>query len=244
MIAEKLRKFQRQELIKKIEDEIKDHIAYNNSKIPRHKQRIEFFDEKVNIYKNILLENKSVEDVYNFVKDFSHKKNFKNIILKKIKQDYFKKATKEDYIKWLNGYLEDQNNDPTKYFHYDFNADNHIDPTFYIATKDIPILCFYGVGQFNLIVPKGINVETKYGTGHCNLYFMGDYQNVGDVPIYKDIIEDIEEKEKSGLDKISNNKKRKIFMLHNNKENKNIDNSWLHFISKIPFIKKYIKKRE
>jgi hypothetical protein len=96
-------------------------------------------------------------------------------------------ATPEDYAAWLLGYLL-KGGKPTHYYDYDMPRDE-----FYVAEEDFETAPLHGADSINIIVPGDVN--WKGGElGHCNLYLMKDFKNIGgDVPVYKDVVEIIGE---------------------------------------------------
>lgn len=91
-----------------------------------------------------------------------------------------RRASKFDYIKWLEDYLDRYNGGNVTHF-YDYPL-----PTeqFFVATKDIVITPLYGANAINIIVPKGINVTGA--RGHNNV-FSYNSEDLRFVPAYSNL---------------------------------------------------------
>lgn len=94
---------------------------------------------------------------------------------------YIIRATIEEYMDWVRGYIENGGK-PTHYYDYPFSQES-----FVIAKHNFTMMPRYGAKSINIIVPKGVYVMGK-DIGHSNLYFMDGYRQVGgNVPIYEDM---------------------------------------------------------
>ena len=91
-----------------------------------------------------------------------------------------RKAKVSDYVRWIDGYIS-SGGEPTHSYDYKFPDD------FYVAKKDFKTIGLCGALAIHIIVPAGI----KYlggDRGHCNIYLMEGYKNIGSfVPIYSNI---------------------------------------------------------
>ena len=91
-------------------------------------------------------------------------------------------ATRDDYKRWLIGYLR-SGGEPTHYYDYKFP-----EREFYVAVMDFRIQPLYGAFSFSIIVPKGIRFLGGE-LGHINLFLMDGFRNIGGwVPVYEDMI--------------------------------------------------------
>ena len=92
-----------------------------------------------------------------------------------------RQATKNDYMKWLKGFLEGGGN-VTHVYDYNMPLDKWL-----VVSEDFEILPLYGSRSNGIIVEN--NVEVEYGSeGHNNLYFMDGGVSPNFVPIYSDIV--------------------------------------------------------
>ena len=92
-------------------------------------------------------------------------------------------ASKSDYENWLRGYVK-SGGMPTHY--YDYNFDNR---NWFVAIRDFELKPLYGANAINVIVPNDVKYNGNYDIGHCNLYFMDGYRNIGgEVPLYRDMV--------------------------------------------------------
>jgi len=100
-------------------------------------------------------------------------------------------ASASDYQSWLDGFIR-KGGRVTHYYDYGFPlGDKNITPFNYpswtIAIADFKMIPLYGSHAVQIIVPRGI----KYlggDIGHCSLYFMDDFKNMGDwVPSYGNV---------------------------------------------------------
>ena len=112
----------------------------------------------------------------------------KNWIL--IKQRYtenFLSASKEEYQKWLDGWMK-QGNKPTHYY-FDFPYNYPFPPIiFFKATQDFTCIPLYGLFCINIIVLENIQIFDIKNKGHMNLYFMKDFKHSGFwIPIFNDM---------------------------------------------------------
>jgi len=86
-------------------------------------------------------------------------------------------ARASDYVAWLQGFLA-SGGELTHYYDYNLPSD------FYVAQEDIELIPLYGAASLSIIFPRGV----KYlggGLGHCNLYFMEDFGQLGGwIPVY------------------------------------------------------------
>ena len=91
-----------------------------------------------------------------------------------------RRATPSEYGTWLKGYM---NNGGKVTSTYTYTLPND----FFIAERDFKIVPFYGANSISIIVPKGIKYHSS-GLGHCNLYLMDGFKEIGGcVPLYSDI---------------------------------------------------------
>jgi hypothetical protein len=102
-------------------------------------------------------------------------------LLKKLR-----KATKEDYIPWLKGFVEKGGVPvPTQEpFNKEYSRDKYgfvsfYDPTFYVAESDLvfPARLYGWRAQISIIIPEGIRVE-KGDWGHNEFYFMDGFKHL------------------------------------------------------------------
>jgi hypothetical protein len=89
-------------------------------------------------------------------------KNVEELLKSKLK-----KATAEDYNRWLKGYI--CNGGQPHYVDHPFYANN-----MYIATEDFEISPLYGASKIDIIVPEGIKFLSGE-LGHIELYFEADH---------------------------------------------------------------------
>jgi hypothetical protein len=91
-----------------------------------------------------------------------------------------RRATVDDYKKWLEGYMR-SGKKPTHSYDY-LMPDN-----FYVVLDNFELEALYGSNAIEIIVPK--NVRFLGGElGHINLYFMDGFENKGGwVPVYDNI---------------------------------------------------------
>lgn len=88
------------------------------------------------------------------------------------------RATPNDYVAWLRGYLE-AGGTPTH--HYDYNMPE----SFMMATMSFELPAAYGAQSIQVIVPEGLTVRQN---GHCTVYNMADFTSCGRwVPMYNDV---------------------------------------------------------
>lgn len=91
-------------------------------------------------------------------------------------------ATKEDYMKWLKGYLENGGN-VTHVYDRNMGLDD-----WEVVTKDFVISQLYGASSKNLIIENGVTFKGG-AEGHNGMYFMDGFRlHCGIVPIYSDIV--------------------------------------------------------
>lgn len=89
------------------------------------------------------------------------------------------RATTDDYIKWLEGYMK-KGGKPTHCYGYPMGRHD-----WYIAQKDFELVPLYGADAVFIIVPANIKM-TGDDRGHNELFFMKDFSHEGIVPIYGD----------------------------------------------------------
>lgn len=104
------------------------------------------------------------------------KKTFNGLLQHKIKI-----ATKNDYCKWLCGFMSG-GGEISHVYDYEMNL-----KSWFVVESDFEISPLYGSYSVNLIVQKGVKL-IRGDKGHSNLYFMDDYSTSGEfVPVYIDI---------------------------------------------------------
>ena len=90
-----------------------------------------------------------------------------------------RKATVEDYARWLIAYLEEGEISHV----YDYNMPGR----FYIAQESGAVITpLHGAGHVNVIVPKGVTVEID-DRGHSGVYLHDPLKACGSVALYKDV---------------------------------------------------------
>ena len=92
-----------------------------------------------------------------------------------------RRATGEDYLGWLRGFLA-QGGMPSHNYDYPIARE-----PFYVAQKDFSLLPLYGAAALHIIVPHAYNC---WGTdpGHCAVFLHAGYQTArGWIPIYDDL---------------------------------------------------------
>lgn len=90
-----------------------------------------------------------------------------------------RRASVEDYLAWLMGYIE-KGGKPTHVYDYPFARWN-----WYVAIRHIKPIPLFGSNSFNIIVPAGVSVQPG-DWGHCNLFYMDGYSATMFVPIFED----------------------------------------------------------
>ncbi len=92
-----------------------------------------------------------------------------------------RRASVEDYRRWLIGYLENDGK-ITHVYDYQFGSWE-----WYIASDGLVVYPLYGVQSVNIIVPEGVEIEVK-GTSHNAIYYMDGFKkNDCIVPDFSDI---------------------------------------------------------
>jgi hypothetical protein len=100
-----------------------------------------------------------------------------------------RRATENDYIAWLVGYIRNGGR-PTHYYDYKMPLDN-----FYVAQEDFIMIPLYGSLSINVIVPENVNFLGGE-LGHCNIYLMKDFKTLGGwIPVYRGFYEKITDSE-------------------------------------------------
>lgn len=95
---------------------------------------------------------------------------------------HIKPASASHYKQWLTGYL-DNGGKPSHFYDYD------LPKSFYIATSNFISLNLCGSTAIHVIVPKGIDIDTSEGIGHCSFYLMSDFSIIGHwVPVYRNTV--------------------------------------------------------
>lgn len=94
-----------------------------------------------------------------------------------------RKASREDYIKWLEGFVN-ADNVPTHYYDYPFD---HQEDLFYMAIRNFELTPLYGAKSINIIVPEGIKILGGHH-GHSNVFCYDGYKHYGSVPVFSDTI--------------------------------------------------------
>ena len=103
-----------------------------------------------------------------FMKEMQRKQQ----MLREMRGKVMRPATKEDYEKWLRGYMM-RGGDIEHVLNYPFSEYG----SFWVATEDVELPGFYGALSFRLIVPAG--VEVTGDRGHCALFHMDSYTTEG-----------------------------------------------------------------
>jgi len=92
-------------------------------------------------------------------------------------------AIPSDYKAWLMGYLK-RGGKITQRYDYEMPA------RWYVAKGDIELEPLHGANSVNIIIPQGLNAWHPLGLGHCNLYFMKEFDQIGGwVPLYVNIFD-------------------------------------------------------
>lgn len=96
-------------------------------------------------------------------------------------KDVSRKATKEDYLLWLEGFLKNKG-EITHVYDYPINMTDFI-----FIEKDFYMSPLYGAQSIGLIIKKGVKCLGG-DKGHNELYYMDNFSQKGDfVPIYSDL---------------------------------------------------------
>ena len=91
-----------------------------------------------------------------------------------------RKATKHEYLKWIDGHLN-SGGAITHAYEYPMDLWN-----WYTATEDFEISPLYGSSDKNIIVPHGLNFTGSLG--HTNIFKMDDFEACGGcVPVFSDL---------------------------------------------------------
>ncbi len=125
--------------------------------------------------KELFLEEKSREEQIKIEKEheFQIKRYYQEMM------PHLQFASQDDYLKWLRGFLE--NGGKITHF-YDYMFPDG----FHKALRGFNMIPLCGSSAVQIIVPKGVEITSFQGLGHCDLYLMDGFKVQGGwVPIYK-----------------------------------------------------------
>lgn len=160
-LDEKIAVFKDEFLKTKQEKEKQQRLFQEKEELERAKEIIREFDAA------------DIDEMGNYESRYNKYSWAVNIIQREIARKT-RKATAEDYIEWLRGYLK-KGGTPTGYYDYPMPNEN-----WRVATRDFD-LAPIPRSATNIIIPTGINFNGDVDDlGLSNLYFMKDYSHTGD----------------------------------------------------------------
>jgi len=162
---------------------IKNIFLFNTNKVYSIEELCmrEFFEKDFSVDINQLTNREKI--IYNNTKDYSNYElkdlSFTSKLHIFFKKEYLRKATKKDYLTWI----EHRESSFTHEYNYNFND-------FYVAVKDFYMIPFFGSSSLNIIISQNIKV-TCPNSGHNKLYFMDERKEKPSwIPNYLDLYEE------------------------------------------------------